>query len=421
MPRMPCRSFVSSCLALISAAVVIALAPAAHATITINQNLIQHTKPTHTDAVTRLYISRSDCAGDDALQFSLSLQDFAGVGGLQVWVTDASADCSLDTARNSDSATCWKVYDNANLTVTYPATIRVQDMVKGRAAMGRAGTSADCDAPAIGSGSALQQITFYFMLVNGNTLVGSATNWSTKIDLNGPSAPTGLSLGKGGTLLKVGWNPALTDPDVAGYRVYCDSRTIFEGITDPAGDAGSGATPDGSNSTTCSSDAGADAADGADDADAEGDSAAQGCDGSSASSADSSGSDNGSSVCKSSLPAGKIPTSALSALVCATSAGNQSGSATVTGLTNGQVYNVAVAAYDLVGNSGPLTSVVCDAPEPVYGFAEAYGQNGGAAGGGFCSLARLGQAHATRYTGLLGLFGLTAGAALLRRRRRLPA
>jgi hypothetical protein len=390
----------------------LAFARRAEATITITQSLITYQQTTHSDPVSRLYISRSDCAVGNVMTFPVGLTEFGG--NLQVWATDGAADCTLDSARGSDAATCFEVYDSGNLTQTFTVNLPVQNIV----AKSRSGTVADCDNPKIGSGTNLQQVTLYFLLVNGSAVVpGNATNWSTKIDLNGPVAPTGVNLGRGGSLLKIGWDVSVTDPDIAGYNVYCDSRDQFQGVTPPTGAT---STVD---AAACPSTALADAGDtdaaGDDDGGARGggDSASgapssDGCSSAATPEAATPVTDNG---CSSVLPAGQIPTVDLERSICATSPGKQSGTVTITGLTNRQLYNFAVSAYDVVGNSGPLSDVICGFPEPVFGFTEAYHDQGGTAGGGFCSLGRVGAAGARG-----GLGALVMLAALVAARRRNP-
>ncbi len=84
-------------------------------------------------------------------------------------------------------------------------------------------------------------------------------------------------------------------------------------------------------------------------------------------------------------------------------------------LINGHQYAVAVAAYDDDGNIGILSQLGCQTPEPVVDFWTKYKEDGGLAGGGYCTL----QAAGAPVAG--SVFGLgtgTALVALLRRRRR---
>ena len=86
---------------------------------------------------------------------------------------------------------------------------------------------------------------------------------------------------------------------------------------------------------------------------------------------------------------------------------------TVTGLTTGHQYAVAVAAVDSYGNVGPV-GLGCSTPTAVNDFYSAYMNDGGSAGGGYCSLVALG---APTVGSLFGL-GLTGAVVLFARRRR---
>jgi hypothetical protein len=83
--------------------------------------------------------------------------------------------------------------------------------------------------------------------------------------------------------------------------------------------------------------------------------------------------------------------------------GATTNSYSLTGLVTGSQYAVAVAAVDSYGNVGPLGYAIsqttglptggivsCSTPTPVEDFFTAYGNDGGAAGGGFCALTRIG-------------------------------
>ena len=91
------------------------------------------------------------------------------------------------------------------------------------------------------------------------------------------------------------------------------------------------------------------------------------------------------------------------------------GSYTVTGLTNGSNhnYNFVVAAVDGSGNIGPPSTEVCDYPALVDDFYKDYRRAGGTAGGGFCSVERLGASQGVPILG----FGFAALAFGLVRRR----
>jgi len=88
-------------------------------------------------------------------------------------------------------------------------------------------------------------------------------------------------------------------------------------------------------------------------------------------------------------------------------------SLTLTGLTNGLTYHVAVTSIDGSGNVGPVSALQCAKPGAVNDFWQSYKDDGGGASG--CALESGGNAQTGSVFGL-GMFA--AAAALLRRRRR---
>ena len=93
-----------------------------------------------------------------------------------------------------------------------------------------------------------------------------------------------------------------------------------------------------------------------------------------------------------------------------TSARTQSGGSGP--LVNGHQYAIAVAAYDDDGNVGALSNLGCQTPAPVTDFFDKYSEDGGLAGGGFCSLEAPGAPIAGP------VFGLCLGTALVAYGRR---
>lgn len=353
------------------------------------------------------WLSYSDCTGNDELSFETTLVSAVGLS-LEVWVGSGS-DCNPYEARQGSSPTCWQVYKTNPQATTQKVKIRAQDIIaQNKTTDGTwgpgTGTAADCDVS--GAASEGQQITLYFILVDGTGQPkGTGSNYPTKFDVVGPPAPEGVSAGVGENLLVVSWD-ASTALDLIGYRVYCDPKA---GATAPAngpmadaGAAGSGGAAGASTdaatdgSSDASSDAGSDAAS---DAAAAGTGGTGGSDGGSA----------GNASCPSAaLTPGLRPDSAYQ---CGSVTGKLETSANAGDLTNGVNYAVAVAGVDRVGNSGPLSSVACGSPQPVDDFFELYRRAGGKGGGGFCAIG----ADPSR-AGLAAL-GVALLAFALRRRR----
>jgi hypothetical protein len=89
---------------------------------------------------------------------------------------------------------------------------------------------------------------------------------------------------------------------------------------------------------------------------------------------------------------------------CGNAGKNSESGQTDSDLENGTSYTVGVAAIDLLGNAGPISTTVCGTPEPIVGFYEAYRAAGGKGGGGnICSFSPPSRT---------GMAGFGAGAAL---------
>jgi hypothetical protein len=427
-------------------AVIVAIAaPARAQSITLTESGITRAVGfRENDPNSRLWISRADCLSNDVLNFPVTLSNYGG-NSLEVWAGE-SGNCADATQRSSASATCWRVYSGVPTSYTATVSIRVQDIIAEGKADGGLSTAADCDrAAAASAATGPVSITLYFMLMSGTSNVGDGKTWSTKYDLVGPGAPTGITVGVGGTLLKVSWN-SNADTDVTGYTFFCDpppgatlsNVTSFEagppaasgGAGGAGGAPGTGGTLPAGGSTPIA-DASADADTDASDATAPID-AGVGAGGSTAApdAADSSAAgatgaagaagSTASNSCNNSvnLVAGQPPSAnAIANNVCGT-AGKADTSVTISPLTDYQRYAVAIASTDAVGNVGPLSSIACGTPSPVVGIYEAYRAAGGTAGGDSCAMGGFRGAH-SRW--LAGLAGAALLALILRARRRRSA
>ena len=410
--------------------------------------------------LTPLGINYDDCIKDMVLSFNVVVTGFDGTQNLQVWASKSS-DCTAPTDRGGPAAvtaTCWLVNPGftGQIHVT-PTTlnfqVRVQDLVGEQNAPPLPanyvpqGPSA-CNAQ---STFAAVPLTINFVPVDSSgNYDGTAYQFKEPTDLVGPPAPIGVTTSVGDTLLFANWS-LNTDSDTSGYDVFIDPIP---------GQEGSLTGPSDATALVCTSppDTGApvamvpdDAADGDSGDDGGGDG---GQDATIAGEATDSGFDaechlinvGGSSAgigaCSSAVLAsglvqdsgvvqttddagnvtstgpGGISTIPLNNLVSNTSGGvtvpdRSTGSFTITGLVNNSTYTVVVSAVDGFGNIGPPSGETCAKPEPIEDFWKIYRQDGGGAGGGFCSLETLG-AHVPSAGGLL-LFG-GAGTLFVRRR-----
>jgi hypothetical protein len=88
---------------------------------------------------------------------------------------------------------------------------------------------------------------------------------------------------------------------------------------------------------------------------------------------------------------------------------------TITGLTNGITYDVAIAGVDGSGNVGPVSTCFSDYPAVVNDFFTLYRQAGGQAGGSFCALEAVGEPVGAPIVGVaFGALALT----MARRRKK---
>jgi hypothetical protein len=394
------------------AAVLIAIAPrvAEAQSVNISSAGISRQEPLRADITGRFKVSYSDCLAADKLSFPVQVSNFGG-SVLEVWATQSTSDnCRDDTARTSASATCWMVYqitpNNINITVTIP----VQDFCK-RPPVGTTdgrglGNADSC----IGTSTAGQPITLWFMFMQGTTQVGDAATWPTSVDLLGPVAPVVGNLGAGSNLLKLDWQTN-TDPDLVQYRAFCEDLGAQSGVTiyeagSPGPEASVPTPPicDGGQGEDSGEDGGEDDAGGVADA---------GCIPPPVVS--DSGSGPGAD-CPSIFVAGVTPSpDAVKKYECGSPGGRTSTSMVISGLENGHKYAVAMASSDLVENVGPLSTVQCGVPVMTDSFDQVYRNAGGTAGGNsFCSVGvGSGVARSTLWPG-----AAFAAVVVLRRWRR---
>ena len=364
-------------------------------------------------------ISYGDCLANDAFHFDLQLRgDFSGYQ-LQVWA-GSSASCTDYDTRHGDAPTCWLVYEGRPSSENLEVTVRVRDIVAHNTPDDDpngpgSGTEDDCNGASDG-----ESVSLTFMLVQsgGEMVEGSSTSWSTQFDLSGPSAPTGLSVGVAEGRLRLDWEIPSTISDVRGYRFYCvpvEPGLLDEGAAGAVPAAGS---TGGSGATTAASGAAgqlvsAGAAGAASSAGMVGAAASgSGARAEGAAQAGSSSEDQPSIDRECPNPvlfSGETPPSGYG---CGSAPESSNSGYTNEDLTNNQEYAVAIAAYDDLGNVGPLSQVVCETPQIVDDFYEVYRREGGDGGGGFCSI---GADPAPR---IALLFGVSLLALYVRRRQR---
>ena len=403
---------------------------------------IKHPHPTN---IPDTSVNFADCEADLKIKVQLSVVGPFNNVNLQAWV--GSTDCSVITARQTP-ATCWRVSPLISSAVNPQVIdIRVQDILTQLNATTKdftqvvVGSEADCHTQT-STGSTALSIYFFFANSQGQPV---GTPQSVPINVDTLAAGVGtikLEVGSGILYVNV---PPTTDTDTKGWNVYCDppkdpkADAAFEAstTTTPATTCDSSTTPVTPSTDAATDDAATDGAatDGAvtDGAVTDASTATD----SSTTTASCPDAGTGTSTAGS-IPAECHPSNVLASggsTISVTEAGTQAtggvqkiipgaflcGSVDVTstriqieGVTNGTLYDIAVAARDAVGNVGPLSNVTCDTPGPIDDFWDDYNNAHGAAGGS-CALEGAGMPAGT---GALALGMMAAAIASARRRRR---
>ncbi|XXX80052.1 hypothetical protein WMF30_14885 [Sorangium sp. So ce134] len=372
------------CAAALAAAALAGGARRADATVTISTD-VERTGVERRDAENPLWISREDCLTDNDLHFTVTLTGFSTSQALEVWVSE-SQDCTLYSNRDTGTR-CRKVWEGSPLDDTMEVTLSAKRIAEELGAP-------NCESTRASTGAV--PVVMYFMRLESNDQDGpDHAKWeTTKMDLQGPKPPTGVEAHPGDGRLLVDFDQN-EDEDVEGYYLYCEG----EGQASAgAGEAGAGGGDGGAGATTGGSDGGAGATSGGSGGGPTG---------------------GGSSGCGASrLVPGEVPDTALRCgKVGKASRGEAAKFESGEALANGKSYVVGVAAYDLVGNAGPLSELSCATPVDVDGFFEKYREAGGKAGGGFCSVE--GPVGAGRWVSApLGVIVAGAALGLWRRSRR---
>jgi hypothetical protein len=367
------------------------------------------------------WISHSDCESNVYLNVPLTLTP-GTTGGLtlpvQVWAGSSGSDCTQPVNRSSTTSLCWQVANPVAPATSLNIHVNSQDVVQyittptGQKPVNFApGNTTGCDSF---SQSGPVAISLYFMFLDSSgNLVGTDATYQISVALIGPAAPSGVTILPGDTFIKADWTPA-SDANTQGFQVFCDPPPGHEpASTDSGTDAAAGgATIDASTVLVCDGttedggfdDAGNYLGDVTIDAGCHEENQATSpntsggnCQsseifsggGTVSSSTDDSGltettdDEGGTSTV---VTGATAPPANIQQYACGNVGSPTSTEAIVQGLKNGQEYVVGVAAYDVVGNIGPMSIPGCDSPAKGLDFFNLYNQDGGGAGGGFCSV-----------------------------------
>ncbi len=356
----------------------------------------------------RWVINRDECNNPDAtFTFKLDAPGYNGMNGyFEVWGTLTGADCTDVNQRNTgtpdkpvaNQGTCFAIAHKGEPTATqssFSITVDVETMVSLKPELAECGINTDDITP--------RALKMYFMFTSGGTIQGQALIWPptdvvSTIDLWGPAAPTDVTVTPGEGSIVV--SPDGTKEAGATDVVYCAKGGEILGTETTEEDTSScSCSGVGNDSTGSAGSAGT--------TNTGGSAGAGGAGGAGGMGGSGGGTGNGSQCETSPLVENALPDATW--VPCA------DGTTTVENLENNDVYAIAVAYRDQVGNVGKLSPIVCATPEPVDDFFEVYQNNGGAAGGGACSIAP----KTLRNTTFGTAFVLGAMALVLRRRNRL--
>jgi hypothetical protein len=412
------------------------------------------TESSHPNGSQPSWLSNADCQQNVIVRVPITMTNLPTNDVMQVWAGANGVDCTQAANLSGTTQACWQVVSGGIAPVTSTTIdIKAQDIIAPlelpigqKPAQYTPGTVAACSTV---TQSGPIPITIYFLFANGAVTSsgadGTAATYALSVALIGPAAPTGITVADGDTFLKVDWTPT-TDSNTQGFQLFCDPPPGKEPAIQ---DGASGATVvDSSTIEVCN---GSTIDGGFDDAgnplpDIVVDS---GCHYENVSTTSTSG-----GVCVSSeivSGGGTVTTTGDDESVDTTDTTDDEGGtdtvvtnvtpppadignylcgpganlgsptsseATLSGLKNGVTYVVGVAAYDVVGNIGPMGvgtgSNLCGEPAKGLDFFDVYNADGGGAGGGFCSFDKTQPVG----TSAFAVVGLASLVSVIRRRKK---
>lgn len=363
-------------------------------------------------------VNYQDCIDDQKIRFPLQLGSFEGNASLQVWAGLGGADCKNQQNRTGINATCWPLVTGVPLQVNPIVDIPVRAIMSGAPPFKPA-------EPATGADMCgkidLAQISVQFLYFSPGQLAtpSQSKDMAVEVDTIGPAAPTGLRTEPGNGRITVRWDNISGEGGLSvltGVRVYCDEVT-GGGTTPPPADSGTTNEPAEASCEEVPNEPDANFPD----ADAGTTTVCE--DAGSSTTEDEAGTPSTATSCSSpNWGSDIIPDAEFNAKFgCGQITGN-AGTSVIAEKLGGQslknrtadspevTYAVAVAATDAFNNVGPLSSPICEYPEPTTDFWENYRKAGGDAGGGCTtSGAPIGSMSA------MTVIGLVAFSALRRR------
>jgi hypothetical protein len=406
------------------------------------------TSSSHPNGSQPSWISNADCQQNIIVRVPITITGLPTSDTMQVWAGANGVDCTQTTNLSGTEQACWQVISGGIAPQTsLTVDIKAQDIIAPlelavgqKPAQYTPGTAAACSTI---TQSGPIPITLYFLFANGalgsSGADGTAATYALSVALIGPAAPTGIKVLPGDTFLKVDWTPT-TDSNTQGFQLFCDPPPGKEPATSDSGASGATVT-DSSTVEICNGttedggfdDAGNYLGDIVIDAGChfENVSSTSSVGGVCVSSeivsgggtVSSTGTTDDSGVVDTSGEGGTTtvtgvtpPPADIGNYACGKNANLASPTSTeavLQGLKNDVNYVVGVAAYDVVGNIGPMAVPMCGSPAKGLDFFNLYNQDGGGAGGGFCSVDKSEPVG----TSAFAMVGVASIISILRRRR----
>jgi hypothetical protein len=254
-------------------------------------------------------------------------------------------------------------------------------------------------------------VKLWFMFTDGsNNVLGTPLQWSTSVDVNGPTAPTAVTPTAGDGAVNLSWTVSDAVSDVAEYVVYC----LAQGTADAGATTDAGATGDAGSAVDAGVSIDADAGAGASSEDAGTSSdASTSAEDAGAPSSDAGGASGTCVAPWSPEPSAPLSTDFLTGIAkyeCGR-VGGASRSSRVSGFPYGVPVAIAIAAVDVVDNMGGIKAGGCATPVRTVTFWDRYEEAGGDAGG--CSYG--GPALPGSSFAITALVGLAAALRLRRK------
>jgi hypothetical protein len=398
----------------IAAAALLASAPAWAGNITINTSTIRYLNTeSGRQSGSEDVISYTDCVKD---KWQIQIPVTVTTGSTPILYASETADCTNDVSRQ-DTTACTPLTPTSAQSGVYTLTAK-----QIATTLDNVDKSTCIDS---GSQTAVRSVALFFILpgtsTSGTVDAANYAKLTIQVDLLGPAAPTSVSVDATDGALSFNI-PNLVDAETQGYYVFISPNPKpadeIDGGGDscPSGTGGSGGTG-GSTTTTTATTAtgGTGGAGGATTTTTTTTAAAT-----TTTTTTTDGTGGASSACAAgiTLPCVDPARPSLnSSSRYDVKLSRTAKSTSIDGLSNGQSYTVAVAAYDAVNNIGPLSVIQCGTPAPTDTFVKEYCKDGGSACIDGCGACRIGGDAGLAWPSLFAA-GAAAMALGMRRRRR---